>query len=159
MDIFPVLATLLNELIDGSAPEATWVLNPQDPGLLKSLDRLSAREASEVASGGGASIAAHVDHLRYGLSLMNRWSKGEHPFADANYRASWDRLTVTDAEWASRREALRAEVYAWREVVKGPREVTVFEMTGMVASVVHLAYHLGAIRQINRSARGPSARD
>ena len=28
-------------------------------------------------------------------------------------------------------------------------------LTGMVASVAHLAYHLGAIRQINKDARGP----
>jgi hypothetical protein len=26
----------------------------------------------------------------------------------------------------------------------------------MIGSIAHLAYHLGAIRQINRAARGPS---
>jgi hypothetical protein len=31
------------------------------------------------------------------------------------------------------------------------------ELTGMVSSVVHLAYHLGAIRQMDRRIRGPSA--
>jgi len=29
------------------------------------------------------------------------------------------------------------------------------ELTGMVASIAHLAYHLGAIRQIARDSRGP----
>jgi len=29
------------------------------------------------------------------------------------------------------------------------------ELTGMIASIAHLAYHLGAIRQITRDARGP----
>jgi hypothetical protein len=33
------------------------------------------------------------------------------------------------------------------------------EMNGIVASAAHLAYHLGAIRQIDRSTRGPSAND
>jgi hypothetical protein len=28
-------------------------------------------------------------------------------------------------------------------------------LSGMVASTVHLAYHLGAIRQIDKQARGP----
>jgi hypothetical protein len=28
-------------------------------------------------------------------------------------------------------------------------------LTGMIASIAHLAYHLGAIRQINKDARGP----
>jgi hypothetical protein len=29
------------------------------------------------------------------------------------------------------------------------------ELAGMVASIAHLAYHLGAIRQIDADARGP----
>jgi len=28
--------------------------------------------------------------------------------------------------------------------------------TGMLASIAHLAYHLGAIRQISKSTRGPT---
>ena len=32
-------------------------------------------------------------------------------------------------------------------------------VAGMIAGVVHLAYHMGAIRQIDRSIRGPSAED
>jgi len=35
------------------------------------------------------SIAAHVDHVRYGLSLMNGWSEGHNPFKDADWSASW----------------------------------------------------------------------
>jgi hypothetical protein len=29
------------------------------------------------------------------------------------------------------------------------------ELTGMIASIAHLAYHLGAIRQISKAVRGP----
>ena len=154
-----VLLTILKELVEGAEPGACWVLNAQDPGLLASLNRLSAEEASAVPAGGGASIAAHVDHLRYGLELLNRWSAGENPFVNADYSASWDRLTVSKVDWASRVEVLHSEAYAWMEAIKRPRDVSDFELTGMVASVAHLAYHLGAIRQINRSTRGPAARD
>lgn len=28
-------------------------------------------------------------------------------------------------------------------------------LNGLIASIAHLAYHLGAIRQIERKARGP----
>ncbi|MFL6353015.1 MAG: DinB family protein [Bryobacteraceae bacterium] len=158
-EVVNALFNLLNELIDGSAPGAAWILNPEDPGLMGSLGRLSAEKASAVPSSGGASIAAHVDHLRYGLELMNRWSRGEKPFADADYSASWRRGEVSEPEWASRREALRREAYAWREALGHPRDLTDLELTGVLASVAHLAYHLGAIRQIDRSTRGPSARD
>jgi hypothetical protein len=36
-----------------------------------------------------------------------------------------------------------------------PRECSGIELTGMVSSVAHLAYHLGAIRQISKTVRGP----
>lgn len=153
------LVNVLNELIDGSALEAAWVLNPEDPGLISSLGKVSAEEASAVPSGGGASIAAHVDHLRYGLELLNRSIRGEKPLADADYSASWKLNAVSEAEWALRREALRREAYAWREALMHSRDLTDVELTGVIASVAHLAYHLGAIRQIDRSTRGPSARD
>lgn len=158
-DITRALSTLLRELIDGSNRVAACVLNPKDPGLLRSLDKLSAAAASTVPPGGASSIAGHVDHLRYGLELLNRWSRGESPFADADYSASWRRVTVTDSEWALLREQLRTEARRWQEAVRQPRELTNDELNGLVGSVVHLAYHLGAIRQIDRSTRGPSARD
>jgi hypothetical protein len=57
------LETLFRELIDGSAADAAWMLNAQDVGFLRSLDRLTASAASAVTEDGGASIAAHVDHV------------------------------------------------------------------------------------------------
>lgn len=153
------LTKVFDELVDGADRIAGWVLNPEDPGLLRSLERLTAAQASTVPTGGGASIAAHVDHLRYGLHLLNRWSKGEDPFTDADYSASWKRINVSDKEWTERRVALAHEAAAWRAAFQQPRELSDAELTGILASVVHLAYHLGAIRQIDRSTRGPTARD
>ncbi len=71
------LSLLFAELTDGPSPDAAYMLNGGDPGLLRSLDGLSAEAASRQCAPGGASIAAHVDHLCYGLDLMNRWSDGE----------------------------------------------------------------------------------
>ena len=71
------LALLFGELIDGPSPDAAYMLNGGDPGLLRSLDRLSASAASKPPAPGAATIAAHVDHLCFGLELMLRWSKGE----------------------------------------------------------------------------------
>ena len=50
---------------------------------------------------------------------------------------------------------LRDETQRWLEVLRSPREVMDIELTGMIASIAHLAYHLGAVRQINKSVRGP----
>ena len=121
--VHQALASLLREIVAGSGTNAAWILNPGDPGLVRSLDKLSAAAASAAPPGGGPSIAAHVDHVRYGLELANRWSRGENPFADADYSASWRRQGVSEREWAALRERLRSEADRWVDVVREPREV------------------------------------
>jgi len=135
------------------------VLNQGDRGLLASLDRLSAADASKTHEG-GSSIASHVDHLRYGLSLLNRWGDGlSPPWPEMDWTASWRRTVVTEAEWRTLREDLRLEAAHWAQTLSKPREVSDVEEGWMASSVVHLAYHMGAIRQIDRATRGPTAED
>jgi hypothetical protein len=131
------------------------ILNTGDIGLLRSIDALDASRASQSVNG-GATIAAHAQHLRYGLSLMNRWAKeGGDPFSDATWDAAWKLSTVDDAAWAEIRAGLRDETRRWLDALRTPREATGVELAGMAGSVAHLAYHLGAIRQIDRQTRGP----
>ena len=158
-DLANTLSTLLAELVDGAPQSGAYMLNRGDPGLLRSLERLSAVAAS-AADPGESSVAAHVDHLRYGLSLMNRWSAGEqNPFSDADWSASWRRTTVTEGEWEQLRAQLGDEAHRWLESLRTPREVNDIELNGVIGSIAHLAYHLGAIRQIDRTLRGPTAND
>jgi hypothetical protein len=131
------------------------MLNAGDAGMLRSLDKLSATAAS-TPTATGSSIAAHVDHVRYGLSLMNRWSAGENPFRNADWSASWKKTTVSDHEWDTLRRDLQAEATRWLDALRMPREVQEIELNGMIGSIAHLAYHLGAIRQIDSSLRGPA---
>jgi hypothetical protein len=156
-DVTPALARLFAELVEGaSSPAGAFVLNTGDVGLLRSLDKLSAAEASRSAND-GATIAAHAQHLRYGLSLMNRWAaEGGNPFADAKWDEAWRTSLVNADAWQAMRSGLRDETHRWLEALKTPREVTDLELTGMIASIAHLAYHLGAIRQISKDTRGPT---
>jgi hypothetical protein len=152
------LETLFRELIDGPDASAAWVLNGTDVGLLRSLARLSASGASATPAAGGASIAAHVDHVRYGLSLLNRWSRGEpDPWSSADWTTSWTRTSVTEQEWVVLRDALESEARTWLDTLRSPREYSQLRLNDAIASIAHLAYHLGAIRQIDRSIRGPAA--
>ena len=150
------LQRLFSELVEGANhPKGAFMLNTGDVGLLTSLDRLSAADASRAVNG-GATIAAHTQHVRYGLSLMNRWAaEGGNPFADATWDAAWKLSAVNDAEWKEIREGLRTETHRWLDVLGTPREVNGVELCGMIGSIAHLAYHLGAIRQIDKSLRGP----
>jgi len=151
------VATVLTELVNGAHADATFVLNRSDAGLIDSLDRLSAGDASRIPPGHCSSIAAHVDHLRYGIGLLNRWGQGEDPFRDADYSVSWRTTTVSDSQWAQLRADLRSQLAAWAETIQRPRSLTDLELTGIVSSVVHLAYHFGAIRQIAPLIAGPRA--
>jgi hypothetical protein len=157
-DLTGALTTLLSEVLDGAPKSGAYMLNRGDQGLLRSLDYLTA-DAASTARTGGASIAAHVEHLRYGLSLLNRWARGEDPWADADWSASWKTIAVSDAAWRELRNALRTEAHRWLDEMRKPREIDEAELNGMIGSIAHVAYHLGAIRQIDRRARGPAATD
>lgn len=151
-----VLTRLFSELVDGANdPNGAFILNSGDVGLVRSLDKISAADASRSVNG-GATIAAHAQHVRYGLSLMNRWAtEGGNPFADATWDDAWKISVVDAAEWEEIRGGLRVETHAWLRALGSPRDVSEVELSGMIASIAHLAYHLGAIRQIDRHARGP----
>jgi hypothetical protein len=156
-DVNPALVRLFSELVDGaSSRTGGFVLNTGDVGLLRSLDKLSAADASRAVND-GATIAAHAQHLRYGLSLMNRWATaGGNPFADATWDEAWKTSLVDAHVWQEIRDGLRDETHRWLEALNPAREVTDLELTGMIASIAHLAYHLGAIRQIHKQTRGPT---
>jgi hypothetical protein len=155
-DTSPVLTRLFSELVDGADhPRGAFILNSGDVGLLRSLDKIPAAAASR-STNDGATIAAHAQHVRYGLSLMNRWANdGGNPFADAKWDEAWKIGAVDTAQWEDIRNGLREETHCWLEVLRAPREVNGVELSGMIGSIAHLAYHLGAIRQIDREIRGP----
>lgn len=155
-DVAPALARLFGELVEGgNGPSGAFILNSGDVGLMRSLDKLSAADASRSVND-GATIAAHAQHLRYGLSLMNRWaSEGGNPFADATWDEAWKTSRVTADAWQEIRSGLRGETQRWLASLRSPRDVADLELTGMIASIAHLAYHLGAIRQIDKQTRGP----
>ena len=150
-----VIVTLLNEVLHGPPADA-YFLNQGDRGLLASLDALSAETAS-ARPGGRSSVASHVEHLRYGLDLLNRSARGENPWADANWGESWMRQQVTEDEWKALRLALAVEARAWLEVMKQPPQWDESGLASAVSSIPHLAYHLGAIRQLAQEASGPQA--
>ena len=149
------LGNLFSELVDGAAPSGGFILNRGDVGLLKSIEKLSAADASR-STNDGATVAAHVQHVRYGLSLMNRWAaEGGNPFADAKWDEAWKTSTVDARTWDEIRNGFRDEAHRWLAALRAPRDVLEIEFSGMVASIAHLAYHIGAIRQIDKQARGP----
>jgi hypothetical protein len=62
---------------------------------------------------------------------------------------------VTDDEWRTLRADLHAEAIRWLDGLRTPREAQEPDLNGLIGSIAHLAYHLGAIRQIDAALRGP----
>ena len=155
-----VLSNLLRELVDGPPGEVAFVLNPGDRGLFASLAELSAAQASTRVNG-RSSAAAHVQHLRFGLHVLNRWADGDaNAFADATYAESWSHQEVNETEWRELREAFEHEVREWRSRLETPPfALDATTLSGVVSSVAHTAYHMGAIRQLVPAAAGPPAKD
>ena len=143
------IAKLLVEVFEGPPADEAYILNPGDPGLLRQLETISAATASKSSAPGRPPIAAHVDHVNYGLYLINRWLAGEeNPWATADWKASWKITSVTDEQWKTLMDTLRKASASWREgfVKRGAWEPV--DAAGAISIVAHTAYHLGAIRQI-----------
>jgi hypothetical protein len=143
------LSKLLTEIFDGPPGSEAYLLNPGDPGLLRQLESIDAAAASKRPMPGKTTIAAHVDHVHYGLALLNRWAAGEkNPFAQADWNASWRRATVTSEQWRTLRDNLQREAEKWRAFVAARADWEDITAAGALSSAAHTAYHLGAIRQI-----------
>lgn len=149
-DVFQrALSKLLTEIFDGPPGDEAYLLNPGDPGLLRQLDSISAEAASARPMPGKTTIAAHVDHVHYGLTLLTRWAAGEaNPWAGADWEASWRRSTVSEEQWRKLRDDLRRHVGLWQKHVAVRTDWSDIAAAGALSSAAHTAYHLGAIRQI-----------
>src|ERR1043166_3455223 len=71
------VSKLLTEIFDGPPGGECYIVNPGDPGLLRQLESISAATASKQSIPGKSSIAAHVHHLHFGMSVLVRWLSGE----------------------------------------------------------------------------------
>jgi hypothetical protein len=68
---------------------------------------------------------------------------------------SWTIARISEEDRSRIRGGLRREVEAWLVALARPTQLAGMELNGVIASVAHLAYHLGAIRQIHAGLRGP----
>jgi hypothetical protein len=143
------ISKLLIEVFEGPPGDEAYILNPGDPGLLRQLEKISAATASKSPGPGRPPIAAHVDHVNYGLSLINRWLAGEeNPWAGADWNASWKITNVTDEQWKTLMDTLRKASVSWRDAFAKRGDWDPVNAAGAISIVAHTAYHLGAIRQI-----------
>jgi len=148
------LSKMLTEIFDGPPGDEAFVINPGDPGLLRQLGTIDAKTASTSPTAGQSTIAAHVDHVQFGLAILNRWAAGDpNPWAGADFNASWQHTTVTEDEWRALCGGLRREADNWQKTVAARTSWDDMSAAAGLSTVAHTAYHLGAIRQILAAVR------
>jgi len=149
------VSKLLTEIFEGPPGGEAYILNPGDSGILGQLESISAATASKQSIPEKPSIAAHVDHVHFGLSLLTRWISGEeNPWASADWNAAWKRNTVSDQQWRELRDDLRKKSDIWRKALDTRTNWDDITAAGALSTIAHTAYHLGAIRQILAAAAG-----
>ena len=115
--------------------------------LFETLATISAEEASIPVSASCASVAAHVEHMRFHIDTLMRLLQGEQPEVD--WSEIWRTVReVNSEEWQASQQNLRrtyenlktfvADIDTWNN----SREIA-----GALGLIAHNAYHLGEIRQ------------
>ncbi|HVP18216.1 MAG TPA: DinB family protein [Spirochaetia bacterium] len=135
---------VLAEAFEG--PHESWSYftgTGKDGGLFGTLERLDAHAASCTL--GRTSIAAHVNHVTFGLNASARWIEGDR--TTHSLSESWNVSAVDEREWRHAREQLRAAYRDIRRVIELFAMENEEAMAGAVGALAHVAYHLGAIRQ------------
>lgn len=139
--------TMVRETFEGPPVPVigSWFTNSEpNSGIFGVLERLSCDEASMSIH--GTTLAAHTDHVRYHMWGTNELLKnGNSPKMD--WDKSWDIHSVDGQQWNRIQEGLRNEYLIFLETIDAIEwnEQLVNEV---LSSLVHSAYHLGAIRQM-----------
>lgn len=147
IDVHEIVGQILDVLGEAfEGPKERWSYftdTRSDAGLFGTLGKLAAADASRTR--GKTSIAAHVNHVIFGLDASARWIEGDR--TTHNWKESWATSSVNDEEWARMLDKLRVSYRDMRRDIELYASSSKESMGGVIGALAHVAYHLGAIRQ------------
>jgi hypothetical protein len=144
--------------LEAPDPKGTWFTdNEPHNGFLGTIASVDAKRAGEPLSPADPiSLASHVGHILFSLSLANRALRGENPYAGADWAGSWAERQPGEAEWKALVAGLRKEYEDFRVALATGKAWDDEEtLTGTLGLIAHGAWHLGAIRQGLGLVRSP----
>lgn len=145
---------ILREAVEGGTPgqgtaflDGTKADGSGNNGLLATLSNLSAAQASVDVH--GTSVAGQARHAAFHMEVIVRWERdGDRgPF---DWKGSFLPEQVSDVEWQALRERVQAAYDGVLGFARSRLDAPVDgDVTGgLTGGVAHVAYHLGAIRQM-----------
>ena len=142
-DFLNNLFSLLDETFDNTHGHYL----DRDTSLFRTLETVSAQEASIPVGGKCASLAAQVTHVIFYMEVLER-AAIYNDTSPVDWGEIWRTVEkVTPAEWDSLKNKLKD---AYQRINKLFHENEIWNedtVGGTLAILVHTAYHLGEIRQ------------
>lgn len=146
---FQSTATLLfREAFEGREADKdyTWFVEKKE-GIFDALNSVDSRQASKKPSGACSSIAGHAYHMLYALRGANTVHGGAKP--EGTWTESWSRQSVSSADWEELKTEIATEYQTFISWFESNQDWSDDETRiGALAALPHMAFHLGAIRQI-----------
>ena len=141
-----VITRMLREAFEGAPGPWAYFTDPSPGrGLLGTVGRLSAGEASTPGGPSGSTIAGHVHHISANLASAAAELRGENATRDRTQ--SWTVTVVDEREWNAVRSRLRSNYEILMREVQGRPSWDEDSLGVAFGAIAHTAYHLGAIRQ------------
>jgi hypothetical protein len=138
----------LSKCLEETFQSVRGVYLDKGTSLFETLDSVSAEEASRPVVENGATVAAHVEHVRFYLDVLNEVIQKEEVMK-VDWREIWQNVrVVTPDEWEGQKRRLRE---SYEEVLHTLKNYDKWEgeygISGSLGILAHTAYHLGGIRQ------------
>ena len=142
-DFLNNLFSLLDETFDNTH----GIYLDKDTSLFRTLETVSAEQASIPVGGKCASLAAQVAHITFYLEVLERYVV-YNDSTPADWGEIWRTVEkVTPAVWDELKTKLKDTYSRIEKIFRDNKVWNEDPIGGSMAIVVHTAYHLGEIRQ------------
>lgn len=158
VDLVPHVLFLIRECFEGrpAGKDYTWFVEGKE-GIFDALESTGAEIASVKPSLECASIAAHTFHIRYALRGANAYLGG--PEQEGDWESTWAKQEVSEEEWADLKADVRHQYEFFVKFFEANPSIEQEDHAiGFLAQLPHMAFHLGAIRQIMKIVQLPHLR-
>ncbi len=150
-DFLKSMLALVKETFEGTSTDFGTMYLDKDTSLLITLETIDAATASKSLTDDGMTIAAHCEHLRFYIDFLKNYLSENFEIVD--WKESWGTKTVTKKEWNALRGKLHKAYQAVLDTFTEVEEWSDHKISGALGILTHTAYHLSAIRQMQKMLR------
>ena len=137
----------LMAILDETFDQTHGIFLDKDTSLFRTLETITAQQASIPVGGRCASLAAQVSHVTFYLDVLLRYVV-EHDTGQVDWGYIWRTVEkVTPEEWEDYKRKLKDAYLRMDKLFRTNPMWNQDTIGGSMAIVVHTAYHLGEIRQ------------